>query len=46
MKAPRQITAAMLMNDQSKFNSNYAKALLEATPTQQIINKGKPRKWK
>jgi ParB-like chromosome segregation protein Spo0J len=44
MKAPRQITAAMLMNDQNKFNSNYAKALLEATPTHQLVNKGKPRK--
>ena len=44
MKASRQITAAMLMNDQNKFNSNYAKALLEATPTHQLVNKGKPRK--
>jgi ParB-like chromosome segregation protein Spo0J len=44
MKPPRQITAAMLMNDQNKFNSNYAKALLEATPTHQLVNKGKPRK--
>lgn len=44
MKAPRQITAAMLMNDQNKFNSNYAKALLEATPTHLLVNKGKPRK--
>ena len=44
MKAPRQITVAMLMNDQNKFNSNYAKALLEATPTHQLFNKGKPRK--
>ena len=44
MKAPRQITAAMLMNDQNKFNCNYAKALLEATPTHQLVNKGKPKK--
>ena len=44
MKAPRQITAAMLMNDQNKFNSNYAKALLDATPVHQLVNKGKPRK--
>jgi ParB-like chromosome segregation protein Spo0J len=44
MKAPRQITAAMLMNDQNKFNSNYAKAILEATPTHQLVNKGKPKK--
>jgi ParB-like chromosome segregation protein Spo0J len=44
MKAPRQITVAMLMNDQNKFSSNYAKALLEATPTHQLVNKGKPRK--
>jgi ParB-like chromosome segregation protein Spo0J len=44
MKAPRQITAAMLMNDQNKFNSSYAKALLDATPAHQLVNKGKPRK--
>jgi ParB-like chromosome segregation protein Spo0J len=44
MKAPRQITAAMLMNDQNKFTFNYAKALLEATSTHQLVNKGKPRK--
>ena len=44
MKAPRQITVAMLMNDQNKFNSNYAKALLDATPAHQLFNKGKPRK--
>jgi len=44
MNAPRQITAARLMNDQNKFNSNYAKALLEATPSHQLVNKGKPRK--
>ncbi|OGU16779.1 MAG: hypothetical protein A2076_07125 [Geobacteraceae bacterium GWC2_53_11] len=44
MNAPRQIIAAMLMNDQNKFNSNYAKALLEATPSHQLVNKGKPRK--
>jgi len=44
MKAPRQITAAMLMNDQNKFNCNYAKALLDATTVSQLVNKGKPKK--
>jgi ParB-like chromosome segregation protein Spo0J len=44
MLAPRQINAAMLMNDQNKFNSNYAKALLEATPAHQLVNRGKPKK--
>lgn len=44
MKAPRQVTAAMLMNDQNKFSSNYAKALLDATPANQLVNKGKPKK--
>ena len=44
MNAPRQITAARLMNDQNKFNSNYAKAILEATQSHQLVNKGKPRK--
>ncbi|MBT0651961.1 plasmid partitioning protein RepB C-terminal domain-containing protein [Geomobilimonas luticola] len=44
MKAPRQINAAMLMNDQNKFTSNYAKALLDATPANQLVNKGRPKK--
>ncbi|MBW4054637.1 MAG: ParB N-terminal domain-containing protein [Proteobacteria bacterium] len=44
MQAPRQVIVAMLMNDQNKFNSNYAKALLEATPSHQLINRGKPKK--
>jgi ParB-like chromosome segregation protein Spo0J len=44
MLAPRQIIAAMLMNDQNKFNCNYAKALLDATPANQLVNKGKPKK--
>ena len=44
MLAPRQVIVAMLMNDQNKFNSNYAKALLEATPSHQLVNRGKPRK--
>lgn len=44
MKAPRQVTAAMLMSDQNKFTSNYAKALLEATPEHQLVNKGKPKR--
>ena len=44
MLAPRQINAAMLMNDQNKFNCIYAKALLDATPADQLVNKGKPKK--
>jgi ParB-like chromosome segregation protein Spo0J len=44
MQAPRQVIVAMLMNDQNKFNSNYAKALLEATPSHQLVNRGKPKK--
>ena len=44
MQAPRQIIAAMLMNDQNKFNCNYAKALLDATSANQLVNKGKPKK--
>ncbi|MFV0420982.1 plasmid partitioning protein RepB C-terminal domain-containing protein [Oleidesulfovibrio sp.] len=42
MKAARQLTVAMLMNDQNKFSSTYAKALLNGTPTDQLIAKGKP----
>jgi len=44
MKAPRQVAAVMLMNDQNKFTANYVKALLEATPEHQLVNKGKPKK--
>ncbi len=44
MKASRQIAAAMLMNDQNKFTYNFAKALLEATPTHQLVNEDKPSK--
>lgn len=44
MKAPRQITVAMLMNDQNKFSIPYAKALLEATAPDQLVNNGKSRK--
>lgn len=34
----------MLMSDQNKFSIPYAKALLEMTPPDQLINQGKPRK--
>ena len=44
MQAPRQIQVALLMNDQNKFSTNYAKALLDATPAHQLVNKGKPKK--
>lgn len=44
MKASRQITVAMLMNDQNRFTSSYAKALLDATPDSQLVNKGRPKK--
>ncbi len=44
MKAPRQVTVALLMNDQNKFSIPYAKALLEATPPDQIVNNGAPRR--
>ncbi len=44
MKVPRQIKAAMLMNDQNRFTAAYAQALLDTTPAEQLVNKGKPRK--
>lgn len=44
MKAPRQVNTVMLMNDQNKFTYNYAKALLDATPANQLVNKGRPKK--
>lgn len=44
MQAPRQINVAMLMNDQNKFTANYVKALLEATPSHQLVNNGKQKR--
>jgi len=42
MKAPRQLKVTMLMNDQNKFTSAYAKALLDGTPVDQLVARGKP----
>ena len=44
MKAPRQIAVAMLMNDQNRFAKSYIQALLDATPQEQLVNNGKPKK--
>lgn len=44
MKAPRQITVAMLMNDQNRFTVSYAQALLDTTPHEQLVNNCKPKK--
>ena len=44
MKAPRQIAVAMLMNDQNRFTKTYIQALLDATPQEQLVNNGKPKK--
>jgi len=44
MQPPRQVNVALLMNDQNKFTANYAKALLEATPAHQLVNRGNQKK--
>lgn len=44
MQPPRQIKVALLMNDQNKFSTNYVKALLDATPANLLVNKGKTKK--
>ena len=44
MKASRQIAAATLMNDQNRFTKAYIQALLDATPQDQLVNNGKPKK--
>lgn len=44
MKAFRQIEAATLMNDAGVYSTSYAKALLAATPKDQLTDPEKPKK--
>lgn len=46
MKAFRQIEAATLMNDARTYTVSYAKALLAATPKDQLADPEKPKKIK
>jgi hypothetical protein len=46
MKAFRQIEAATLMNDARVYSTSYAKALLAATPKDQMTDPEKPKKIK
>jgi hypothetical protein len=46
MKAFRQIEAATLMNDAGVYSTSYAKALLAATPKDQLTDPEKPKKIK
>ncbi|MDD3181330.1 MAG: plasmid partitioning protein RepB C-terminal domain-containing protein [Alphaproteobacteria bacterium] len=46
MKDLRQIEAATLMNDAGVYSASYAKALLAATPKDQLIDPGKPKNIK
>jgi ParB-like chromosome segregation protein Spo0J len=46
MKAFRQIEAATLMNDAGVYSTSYAKALLAATPKDQMTDPEKPKKIK
>ncbi len=46
MKAFRQIEAATLMNDAGTYSKTYARALLAATPRDQLIDPEKPKKIK
>jgi len=46
MKAFRQIEAATLMNDAGVHSTSYAKALLAATPKDQLTDPEKPKKIK
>ena len=43
MQPPRQIETAMLMIDTNAFTVPYARALLETTPPDQLVNTTKPR---
>ena len=44
MKPYRQIEAVMLMNDAATYTASYAKALLAATPKDQLNQPHKPKK--
>ena len=44
MKPSRQLKAVQLMNDQNRFTSSYAQALLDNTSPEDLANKGKPKK--
>lgn len=46
MKAFRQIEAATLMNDAGTYSKTYARALLAATPRDQLVDPEKPKKIK
>lgn len=46
MKPYRQIEAVMLMNDAATYTASYAKALLAATPKDQLNQPHKPKKVK
>lgn len=46
MKPLRQIEAAQLMNQARVYSISYAKAILVATPREQLVNPQKPKKVK
>ena len=46
MKPSRQIEAAELMVSLNNFSHSYASALLAATPTEQLVDPEKPKKFK
>lgn len=46
MKPYRQIEAVMLMNDAGTYSASYAKALLAATPKDQLMQPEKPKNVK
>jgi hypothetical protein len=46
MQAFRQIEAVVLMNDAKVYTTSYARALLAATPKNQLVNPDKPKKIK
>ena len=46
MKAYRQIEIVALMNDSSVYSASYAKALLAATPKDQLVHPDKPKSIK
>lgn len=46
MKDMRQVEAALLMNDANLYSASYARALLVATPRDQLVNPEKPKKVK
>ncbi len=46
MKPMRQVEAIQIMIDMGNYSASYAKAMLVATPQDQLVDTGKPKSFK